>query len=373
MKKDARRACSLLLALMLAGGGAENDRNTAAPSVVRWGIMGTGRIASDFTRVLTTLAGCEVCAIASRSAASADTFAASHAPAATRHGSYEALAADEDIDIVYVATPSSRHVQDAALCLTRGKHVLVEKCMAPTEADARALLREARLADRFLLHGVWSRFFPAMRRVRELVRAGAIGRVTSVSASFCQAEGAGSCSALLETGIYAIQLALWAFEGEEPAGVDGVAATVNPNGMDEHVVALIRFPSGIATVECSLRHASKRAAYVCGTEGVIELPYPFWCPTQLLVTRMTGTASQDWDGPHQETFALPAPPEGTAERPLNYVNSEGLLYEAAEATRCVRDGVRAAPDFDDDECMRVMHLLELIRAEVQRQHVPAKA
>ena len=166
---------------------------------------------------------------------------------ACAHGSYEALVADPAVDVVYVATPSTRHVSDSLLCLRAGKAVLCEKSMAPTAAEAAEVLALARERGLFFLHGVWSRFFPAMRALRELLSSGAlldapepiptylrhssdtllrhssetppthlrdtsdtpprllrapssgaIGDVTSAHVSFCQNDGAGSCSALAE-------------------------------------------------------------------------------------------------------------------------------------------------------------------------------
>ena len=133
------------------------------PRTIRWGIMGTGTIASDFTQVLLALPHTEVAAVGSRTAEGAARFG-DRFGIRTRHASYEALAADGSLDIVYVATPSLRHVDDCLLCLRSGRHVLCEKSMAPCAADARRVLEEARARRRFFLHGVWSRFFPAMVR-----------------------------------------------------------------------------------------------------------------------------------------------------------------------------------------------------------------
>ena len=143
------------------------------PRTIRWGIMGTGTIASDFTQVLLALPHTEVAAVGSRTAEGAARFG-DRFGIRTRHASYEALAADGSLDIVYVATPSLRHVDDCLLCLRSGRHVLCEKSMAPCAADARRVLEEARARRRFFLHGVWSRFFPAMRALRELLSSGAL-------------------------------------------------------------------------------------------------------------------------------------------------------------------------------------------------------
>ena len=100
---------------------------------VRWGIMGTGTIATDMTRVLKALPKTEVVAVGSRSAEGAERFGSAWG-IERRHGSYEALAGDAGVDVVYVATPSARHVEDSLLCLGAGRHVLCEKAMAPSRA-----------------------------------------------------------------------------------------------------------------------------------------------------------------------------------------------------------------------------------------------
>jgi dihydrodiol dehydrogenase / D-xylose 1-dehydrogenase (NADP) len=257
---------------------------------VRWGIMGTGAIASDFVRALQALPDAEVAAVGSRTHERATAFAAElHVEAATLHATYEELAADGSIDIVYVATPSSRHVSDSTMCLRAGRAVLCEKSMAPTAAEAASVLELARERGLFFGHGVWSRFFPAMAEIRRLIASGAIGNVRSVHASFCQNDGAGSCSAMAETGVYCAQFLLWAFGGAAPRIV-GVQHQLHPEtGHDVHVAALLAWPcGGMGSFECSLQHASPRTATICGTKGVIEVPYPFWCPTTLSIQTMTG-------------------------------------------------------------------------------------
>jgi dihydrodiol dehydrogenase / D-xylose 1-dehydrogenase (NADP) len=330
---------------------------------VRWGVMGTGTIASDFVRVLKEVPDAEVAAIGSRTGDRAAAFAAAlGVEGATLHGSYEALASDESIDIVYIATPSARHVSDSLACLEAGRSVLCEKSMASSAEEAARVLECARSKQLFFLHGVWSRFFPAMAEVRRLIDSGAIGQVRSVHASFCQNDGAGSCSAMAETGIYCAQLLLWAYGGVAPSRVLGVQRSVDPtSGHDTHVSALLEWPcGGVGTFECSLSHPSPRAAVICGTEGVIELPFPFWCPASLTVQTMGGLGSQTFGDKLVTHFALPEIADAEA---LHFVHSQGLFYEAAAATACLQRGELETEQFGSAECLRVMQLLSQIRAQ----------
>ena len=108
-------------------------------------------------KVLQALPNCEVAAVGSRSDEGANRFGDAH-NISGRHGSYEALARDDSLDIVYVATPSMRHVDDSLLCLEAGRHVLCEKAMAPSLQEAKRVVDKAVAKDRFFLHGVWSVF-----------------------------------------------------------------------------------------------------------------------------------------------------------------------------------------------------------------------
>ena len=324
---------------------------------IRWGIMGSGRIASDMTRVLTQLPNTEVVAAGSRSAETAELFAGRFGiPKA--HGSYAALAADADCDVVYVATPSMRHVQDSIMCLEGGRAVLCEKAMAPSAAEATRVLNVAREKELFFLHGVWSRFFPAMAAIRDAIRSGAIGDVVSAHASFGQDDGAGQASATLETGIYCAQFLQWAMDGDAPESIEGVVAELHrESGLDQHVAALLRFPGNrVGTLECSLKNPTARVGVVNGTEGVIRVPFPFWCPTEFSLQRMSGLGSQDFGPETKRSFPLP-----DIEGDFNYVNSQGLAYQAEEVNRCLAEGLTQTPKFDARECFSVMQVLSDIR------------
>ena len=359
------------IAIMASAVSAADERRP-----IRWGIMGTGAIASDFVKVLRSLPDTAVAAIGSRTEERAQQFADELGLdpfTTTTHSSYANLMADDSLDVVYVATPSLRHVDDSLACLQAGRPVVCEKSMAPSVAEARQVLEAAAATKLFFLHGVWSRFFPAMARLREAIRSGVIGTVISAHASFCQADGAGACSATLETGIYCAQFLLWVFEDASPT-VRGVVANMHPSGHDQHVTALLDFSGGgVGTLECSLMHASPRAATICGTKGVITVPFPFWCPTRFTVQPMDGVASQHFGQEQRVDEALPEVRRseegsggGGGAAAFNFVHSEGLAYEAAEVNRCLRAGLLETPAFGSEACLKVMQVIEDVRA-----HFPA--
>lgn len=283
--------------------------------------------------------------------------------------SYEEVVKDKDVDICYVATPSLRHPQDCLLAIRNGKAVLCEKSMAPNHTTAKQILDAAKDSNLLFVHGVWSRFFPAMKKIKEIINSGDIGTVRSARASFCQNDGAGSCSALLETGIYCAQFLQWALGDPNDAGsgkapvVKGACQTLHASGHDEHVTAIIEFPENkIGSFECSLAHCSDRSATIYGSEGVIDIPFPFWCPTKIKVTKMTGLGSQKWSKPEMHEFALPSDmvplTTETGEVPgFNFVNSQGLAYEAEEVNRCFREGLIESPSFSTQQCLEIMRLI----------------
>ncbi|KAL7551555.1 hypothetical protein ACHAWF_014740, partial [Thalassiosira exigua] len=191
----------------------------STPRNVRWAILGTGSIANDMVQILKQLPRTEVLAVGSRSVEGAKRFG-DRWGIPRQYGSYEEAASDKDVDVCYIATPSLRHPQDSLLAMKNGKAVLCEKSMAPDAKIAREVLDAAKNSNLLFVHGVWSRFFPAMKKIRQIIESGEIGTVRSARASFCQNDGAGSCSALLETGIYCAQFLQWALEDPNDPGSD---------------------------------------------------------------------------------------------------------------------------------------------------------
>lgn len=265
---------------------------------IRWAIIGTGAIANDMVQILKQLPCTEVIAVGSRSVEGAKRFG-DRWGIDRQYGSYEAAASDEDVDVCYIATPSLRHPQDCLLAIQNGKAVLCEKSLAPNHIVAKEVLDAAKDANVLFIHAVWSRFFPAMQKIRQIIDSGDIGTIRSARASFCQNDGAGSCSALLETGIYCAQFLQWVLEdpnessvGEEEAKgsspiVRGACQVLHESGNDEYVTAIIEFPGRkIGTFECSLAHCSSRGATIYGSAGVIDVPFPFWCVSVMVFTTL---------------------------------------------------------------------------------------
>jgi predicted dehydrogenase len=158
---------------------------------VRWGVLATGGIATKFAEDLAGLPGAQLAAVASRSAARAEAFAEQHG-FARAYGSWAELAADDEVDVVYVATPHAAHHEATLTCLDGGKAVLCEKPFTLDRPSSAALVERARAAGLFLMEAMWMRCNPGIRRITELIADGAIGEVTAVHADLRRSTGCGT-------------------------------------------------------------------------------------------------------------------------------------------------------------------------------------
>jgi len=158
-----------------------NDQERIMSEPLRWGVLGPGRIARTFASDLAFTDEGIITAVGSRSASSADKFGDEFS-IPNRHSSYEALVADPDVDVVYVATPHPFHHDNAKLALEHGKPVLVEKALTMNAAEARDLVATARSAGLFLMEAMWTRFLPHVVAIRELIARGVLGNLVTVNA-----------------------------------------------------------------------------------------------------------------------------------------------------------------------------------------------
>jgi predicted dehydrogenase len=316
-------------------------------STVRWGILAPGNIAKRFAEGLKALPDAKLVAVGSRTQEKADAFA-DEFDAPNRHGSYQALVDDPNVDIVYVASPHPLHKEHSLLALNAGKAVLCEKPFTINAAEAREVIETARRKNLLLIEGMWSRWFPAMARLRELVREGAIGDVRMVQADFGFRAGVNpegrlfnpalGGGALLDVGVYCVSFAAMLLG--TPSRIEALA-TLGETGVDEQSAVLLGYPKGeIALLSTAIRTNTPQEATVIGTDGHIKLPSPWWNPKTLVVKR---------GGQDTETLDVP-------------YESNGFHYEAAEAMRCLREGKTESDVLPLDETVAVMETLDAIRA-----------
>ncbi|GLW50669.1 oxidoreductase [Streptomyces sp. NBRC 14336] len=319
---------------------------------VRWGILATGGIAATFAADLVDLPDAELVAVASRSQASADAFAERFG-IGRAYGDWDSLAADEDIDVVYVATPHSAHRAAAGLCLEAGRNVLCEKPFTLNLREAEELVALARDRGRFLMEAMWMYCNPMVRRLKALVDDGAIGEVRSVSADFGiagpfpvshrlrdPAQGGG---ALLDLGVYPVSFAQLLLG--EPSDITARAA-LSEEGVDLQTGAVLSWESGaLASVHCSIVGGTATAASVTGSQGRIDIPHGFFFPDHFVLHR---------DGRDPEKF-LADPADGP---------HTSMRHEAIEVMRALRAGETESPVVPLDGTLAVMRTLDAIRERI---------
>ncbi len=314
---------------------------------LRWGILGTGGIANDFTADLVHTDSGEIVAVGSRSQAGADRFAERHG-IGRRHATYEALAGDPDIDAIYVATPHSFHHENALMALEAGKHVLVEKAFTMNAAQAADLVDTARARGRFLMEAMWTRFLPHVVEIRRLLAEGALGRVVTVMADhgqwfafdpssrlFAPELGGG---ALLDLGVYPVSFASMVLG--TPNRIEAIIEPA-PTGVDSQVSILLRHDGGAqAVLNCTSAAASPTRASIVGSDGRIDVDGPFYANVGFTFTPRQGAPTR---------FEA-------AER------VHGLYYEAAEVARCVAEGLLESPAMPLDESVEIMRTMDTVLA-----------
>ena len=250
----------------------------------RWGVLGTGNIAGQFCRDLNGLSGHELSAVASRSADRAADFCREHGGTAV--GGYDDLLDDPGLDGVYVSLPNALHAEWTRKALRAGHHVLCEKPLATSVAEAEGMFDAARKADRLLVEAFMWRCQPQTRRMLQAIREGEIGTVKTIRASFCyrttkfdgnvrfDPELAGG--ALMDVGCYCLD-AILLFGG---GGVSSVSAEArrHDRGVDAATSGVVTLDNGVhATFTCALDTQLDNTLIIGGTGGYLTATIP-WKP-----------------------------------------------------------------------------------------------
>jgi predicted dehydrogenase len=312
-----------------------------------WGLIGTGGIAATFAADLTLTETGRAVAVGSRHMDSANEFA-DRLAIPKRHASYEALVADPDVDVVYVATPHPMHHANALLALRAGKPVLVEKAFTMNAAEAEELVATARSEGLFLMEAMWTRFLPHVAEIRRLLAEGALGEIVTVTADHGQwfAEDPGfrlfapelGGGALLDLGVYPVSFASMVL-----GKPDRIETLVEPafTGVDAQTSMLFGYASGAhAVLTCTLAAKSPTRGAIVGTEARIEIDGNFYAPTSFDLISRTGERSR-----------FDAPREG-----------RGLWHQAVEVARCLREGLVESPLMPLDETVEIMRTMDAVLA-----------
>lgn len=322
---------------------------------LRWGIVSAGLIASDFTTVLSSLPPSEhqVVAVAARDLNRAKEFAQKYnIPKA--YGSYEELAKDPNVEVAYIATQHPQHKPAVLLCLAAGKAVLCEKPMGVNTAEVREMVAKARTQDIFLMEAIWSRFFPAMEALQEVLVQGTIGDLRVARAEFGRdlssvpraTDWNQAGGSLLDLGIYCVQFFSMVFGAQKPEKISAVGR-IHETGVDDTVSVLLQYPGGLhGSFTCSISSDLPNTAYVNGTKGMAQID-KLWCPTELVV-----------NGERKE---FPPPALG---KEYNFLNGSCMLYEANHIRECLRKGLKESPVVPLAESELLAEILEEVRKAI---------
>ncbi|KAG9481534.1 hypothetical protein GDO78_010657 [Eleutherodactylus coqui] len=304
----------------------------------KWGICAAGKISNDFMVALQTLPDRDhqVVAVAAKDQNRAKEFAQTH-DIPKVYGSYEELAKDPNIDIVYVGVLHIVHREVVLMFLQNRKNVMCEKPLAMNSSEVKEMTAAARKYNVFFMEAMWSRFFPVYDQIRALLSQKAIGDIKVVRAEFGSNQhhvpravgkelGGG---ALLDIGCYCIQFAMMVFNGEKPESVTA-KGFLYETGVDETVTIILQYPGKRqAILTCTIMVGMPNQAAICVIFNGKETKYPL---------------------PHTT-------------KAMHFTNSTGLSYEAEHVRHCLLKGLKESPlmTLADSE------LLATIMEEVRKQ------
>ena len=319
--------------------------------MVRWGIIGCGGIAHNMARAFDLVEEAKLTAVAARDIERAKDFAARYG-AERAYGSYAELAADPEIDAVYVATIHPAHRGAVELCLNAGKPVLCEKPMGMNADEDRAMFALAEEKGLLLMEAIWARFLPAWRKAIELVRSGTIGQVKMVftdfsgrcgynedSRLFNMEKGGGS---LLDIGVYALHAATYVL-GEEVCSVQA-AGRLYPTGADAYAAVTLQYPNGAVAVattgmDC---YGGTGDARIMGEEGWIRVAH----------IMDAHECALHRDGQPEEIF--------------RYEHKNGFVYEVEEFHRLLKEGKTASEIAAPSATVKVAEIIDEALAQIDR-------
>jgi predicted dehydrogenase len=315
---------------------------------IKWGILGLGKIAGKFATALNNVEGAELYAVASRSKNKAETFAKEHA-ATKLFSSYEAMLKDEELDVVYIATPHVFHYEQTLLCLDHKKAVLCEKPFAMNKKQVEEMIAKAKKEKVFLMEAMWTQFLPHFKFVIEQIKSEKYGKIKNLKADFGfpapvdldkrlynKHLGGGS---LLDIGIYPIFMAMSALGAPERIQAK---ASFHDTGVDENCDIIFEYKNGVeAELGSSIIKQTPTAAIIQFEKATLTLNTRFHEPTSIIIQTPEGEETKEFK-----------------------VNSNGYNFEAEHVQKMLSEGKTESTEMTFEKSLQLIELLDKVRTKI---------
>ncbi len=310
------------------------------------GILGAGRIAATLAETMNKMPEVECYGVASRNLEKAEVFAKDHG---FQHafGSYEDMLADQEVKLIYIATPHSHHYQHIKMCLNAGKHVLCEKSFTVNEKQAAEVLRMAKEKNLLLTEAIWTRYMPSRKIIDDLLAEKVVGDVRKMTANLnypllekeriVKPELAGG--ALLDVGIYPLNFAYMHFG-------DGVkeihsAAQMTDAGVDGENGMLLLYDDGrMAVLNSGIHGKSDSQGVFYGSKG---------CMIVENINNPEAIKIYDTEANLVREIKVPE-------------QISGYEYEILETISCIEEGKSECPSMPHTETLKMMRVMDELRA-----------
>jgi predicted dehydrogenase len=315
---------------------------------IKWGIIGTGGIAHTFAKGLQTIEDAELVAVGASSKEKAEAFGKEFKIPST-YGSYSELVDDAEVEIIYIATIHPLHKECVLLALKAGKAVICEKPLTVTAKDSEDIIKYAKESKTFFMEAMWTRYLPAIAKVRQWIKDGFIGDVKMLKADFgfrCDGNPEGRLlnanlggGALLDAGIYPISFASMVF-GSEPKTISSMAH-IGETKVDEYFSCIFGYEGDkMAVLTGAIQLDTPNDAWIIGTEGKIFIPnfLRAECASLYIKDKL------------EEKFEM-------------QLNGTGYSYEAKEAMNCLRQNRLESEIMTMDESLAIMKTMDSLRKQ----------
>lgn len=273
---------------------------------------------------------------------------------------------DPEIDVVYVGSVADQHFKLASMALQHNKPTVVEKPFTLSYDETCQLVQLAKQQDTFLQEGMWTRFFPAMEKVRQLIDAGEIGTVVCVQGDFgwstadCGPEDRiwfpNSGGMTLDIGMYLAQLGQVAFS-EQPSNIQAMASM--KNGIDHTTMVNVQYGSqGFLQFYVTGEANTEERVVIQGTSGRIVIDPPAHVPSRVRLLKDSGRGSAE-----EEIMDYPLP-DDTELGPWNYPGSIGFTHQVASVGEALKKGQKECQQFTHDDSIQMASMIENILEQV---------